>query len=234
MQLKAVKNQSGVNNMERLMKDYQNKDIINTYDAIAQEIVSSGEKRDRRENFFPAMIDRCELKIGVEVGVDKGEFSYCLLARTKLEKLYGIDPWINDFGSAHRPGFFDPQGNNRLVEAQNRLAEFGDRVMLIKNFSAIAAKDFPDQYLDFVYIDGDHSLEGIYTDIYTWVNKVRKGGILSGHDYKDGPNSGMKDYFGEQLPYRIKTVMDDFCKKYGFKLNAVGPRVPSWWFVKNK
>lgn len=214
-------------------KEYKNKDLIDQYDAIAKDIVLADPQNDRRENFFPKMIDATDLKIGVEVGVDKGEFSYCLLAKSKLETLYGIDPWINDFGSNYRPGFFDPQGDNRLAEAQKRLGEFGDRVSLIRNLSVVAAKDFPDKYLDYVYIDGDHSLEGIYTDIYTWVHKVRKGGILSGHDYKDGPNSGMKDYFGEQLPYRIKTVMDDFCKKYGFKLNVVGPRVPSWWFVKN-
>jgi hypothetical protein len=112
------------------------------------------------------------------------------------------------------------------------LAEFGDRVELVKNSSAIAAPYFQNDSIDFVYIDGDHSFEGIMFDLYHWVPKVRVGGIVSGHDYKDGPNSGIKDYFGEQLPYRIKSIVDDFCKKYGFKINAVGPRVPSWWFVK--
>jgi hypothetical protein len=43
----------------------------------------------------------------------------------------------------------------------------------------------------------------------------------------------MKDYFGEQLPYRVKTVVDNFCQQYGFKLKSVGGRILSFWFVKN-
>jgi len=213
-------------------KEYRNKEIIDKYDAIAQAIVSADPKNDRREVFFPKMIDALNLKTGVEIGVDKGDFSLCLLQNSKIEKLYGIDNWMDNFGSNHRPGYFDQKGENRMLEAQQKLSSFGDRITLVKNNSTVASKDFPNGYLDFCYIDGGHDLENIFNDIYTWIHKVRKGGILSGHDFKDGPNSGSQDYFGGQLPFRIKTVMEDFCKKYGYKLNAVGPRVPSWWFVR--
>jgi hypothetical protein len=214
------------------MKEYRNKDIIDNIEEIANSIIKLEPTNDKRENFFPLLIERLHLNTVVEIGVDKGQFSHCLLSKSKLKKFYGIDPWINDFGSDYRPGFFDPNGENRMQEATDRLSEFGDRVELVKNYSAIAAPYFPNDSIDFVYIDGDHSFEGIYTDLYNWVSKVRIGGIVAGHDYKDGPNSGIKDYFGEQLPYRIKSIVDDFCRKYGFKLNAVGPRVPSWWFVR--
>jgi hypothetical protein len=38
--------------------------------------------------------------------------------------------------------------------------------------------------LDFVYIDGDHSYEGVLRDIHAWTPHVRKGGIIAGHDYR--------------------------------------------------
>ena len=96
-----------------------------------------------------------------------------------------------------------------------------------------ASKQIYDDKLDFCYIDGDHSLEGIFTDLKCWITKTKIGGIMAGHDYKDGPRSGMKDYFGGQLDYKIKTVVDNFCQQYGYPLRVVGGRILSWWFIKN-
>ena len=46
-----------------------------------------------------------------------------------------------------------------------------------------ALDDFEDNSLDFVYIDGNHTLPFIAMDIFGWEQKIRKGGIISGHDY---------------------------------------------------
>ncbi len=46
-----------------------------------------------------------------------------------------------------------------------------------------AVADFADNSLDFVYIDGNHDFRYIAEDISEWTNKVKKGGIVSGHDY---------------------------------------------------
>lgn len=40
----------------------------------------------------------------------------------------------------------------------------------------------PRQY-DLVFIDADHSYEAVKADIAAWTPKVRKGGVLAGHDY---------------------------------------------------
>ena len=109
-----------------------------------------------------------------------------------------------------------------------------NRVIMIKNTSIGAANTITDNTLDFCYIDGDHSLFGIYDDIHIWAPKVKIGGIIAGHDYKDGPKSGIKDFFGNQLDYKIKTVIDNYCLKNGHKLNIIGGRILNWWFVKNR
>jgi len=56
------------------------------------------------------------------------------------------------------------------------------------NMSSIeAAEKFPDEYFDFIYIDGDHSYLGVCADLATWQNKVKKGGFIAGHDYDVDP-----------------------------------------------
>lgn len=49
--------------------------------------------------------------------------------------------------------------------------------------SALSAEDYADGSVDFVFIDADHSYEGVKKDILAWLPKVKKGGVLSGHDY---------------------------------------------------
>ena len=46
-----------------------------------------------------------------------------------------------------------------------------------------ALNDIPNESLDFVYIDGNHHFKYVAEDICGWSKKVRKGGIISGHDY---------------------------------------------------
>lgn len=213
---------------------YLNANLIEESQKISEAFIAKNRSNHHRDKFFPNIINELNLKIGVEVGTDKGGFAERILAKSNISELHCVDPWIDDFGSNYRPGFFDKNGSNRMKEAQEKLDQYmqSQRCYLHQGFSADIAATW-EKPIDFLYIDGDHSLEGIYTDLYSWVPKVKVGGIISGHDYKDGPGSGIKDFFGNQLPYKVKTVVDNFCKQYGFKLNPVGGRILSWWFVKN-
>jgi hypothetical protein len=215
---------------------YENAEMVAKVDAIAEGIISKDRKNKYRDKFFPELINALGITNGAEIGVDGAGFSEHILSKTAMTKYYCIDTWMNNFGSGvkMRKSTFDADGDARYQEAQDRLNEFGDRALFMRESSMEAVTNFADNSLDYVYIDGDHSLEGIYDDITSWTSKVRIGGIVAGHDYKDGPGSGIKDFFGEQLPYRIKGVTDDYCRRHGFKLNTVGGLTLSWYFVKNK
>ena len=56
-----------------------------------------------------------------------------------------------------------------------------------------AAQQVEDGSLDFVFIDGDHRFDAVMMDISLWAPKVRKGGIVSGHDYYHFYQSGVVD-----------------------------------------
>ena len=58
-----------------------------------------------------------------------------------------------------------------------------------------AVKKFQDESLDFVFIDGSHEYEDIKDDIISWLPKVKRGGVLAGHDYyfpPQPPSWGMR------------------------------------------
>lgn len=46
-----------------------------------------------------------------------------------------------------------------------------------------ALAQFPDRSLDFVYIDGNHKYGHVAMDLTEWSQKIKKGGVISGHDY---------------------------------------------------
>jgi predicted O-methyltransferase YrrM len=58
-------------------------------------------------------------------------------------------------------------------------------ITVIHDFSTSNAviTSFPDNYFDFVYIDGDHSYKGSKSDLKNYYPKVERGGVISGHDY---------------------------------------------------
>lgn len=122
-----------------------------------------------------------EFRRGVEVGVERGAFSEVLLRENPLLRLSCVDAW-----QAYK-GYRDHVSQSKLdrfyVETGERLAPFGGRATLIRQFSVEAAEGFADGSLDFVYLDAAHDLRSVITDIAVWSKKVRPGGILAGHDY---------------------------------------------------
>lgn len=130
--------------------------------------------RDDLPSFFVEM----GFKTGAEIGVYKGEFSE-KIAKAGL-KLYAIDPWrmYKDFDN--------PRGQARLdflYEHTKRVLDPFPNVEIIRKTSMEAVEDFPDNSLDFVYIDANHEFRYIAEDLVEWTKKVRPGGIVSGHDY---------------------------------------------------
>lgn len=61
----------------------------------------------------------------------------------------------------------------------------------IRGDSISVSKQYEDDSLDFVFVDANHSYESVKKDIEAWMPKVKKGGILSGHDYARN-NNGVK------------------------------------------
>ncbi len=133
---------------------------------------------DCRRSDLPQFFAEMGFKVGAEIGVEDGFFSE-ELCQVGLH-VYSIDPWI------HCPSWkyqrSQAQMERMYEETKERLGKFENNT-IIRKTSMDAVEYFANESLDFVYIDGNHEFRYIAEDIYEWEKKVRKGGIISGHDY---------------------------------------------------
>lgn len=151
-----------------------------------------------------------------EVGTFEGEFARCLLDALQPSTLLLIDPWEGVVGSG------DEHGNGyREVDmpgAYGRLAATlgaDPRVLLVRAYSADAVSSVEDGSLDAVYIDGDHSYEGVKNDLRAFWPKVRPGGIIAGHDYEMNMQRARTRY-----EFGVKRAVDEFLEEKGVRLAA--------------
>jgi predicted O-methyltransferase YrrM len=116
----------------------------------------------------------------VEVGSLAG-FSTRVFAR-HFDKVISVDPYTAGYDDAR-----DKNSNAlrlRLAGDVFTLRFIDDpKVVQYREPSVIAARRFDDRSLDFVYVDGDHTFEGVTADIRAWLPKIRSGGVIAGDDF---------------------------------------------------
>lgn len=150
---------------------------------------------------------------GAEIGVFAGDLSTRLL-QDKTMNLILVDSWAtHGEGEYAKSGDFhatlsQEQQDDYFKMTQNRVKFANGRAKIIRKSSVEAAKDVADNSLDFIFVDADHSYEGCKADIIAWKDKVREGGIISGHDYKntDFPCFG------------VEKAVDEFVVENGLRL----------------
>lgn len=148
--------------------------------------------------------------LGAEIGVQYGFFSQ-KITEHYTGRMLCVDIWPDE---------------QIYKEAIKNLA-FTGRHSMCKLPSFTACKLVPDESLDFVYIDGDHHYGAVLGDILSWFPKVRKGGIVAGHDYV------------KYLDMKVIEAVDDFCKQSGYKIKLTtedekfdNTCFSTWYFIK--
>lgn len=101
-----------------------------------------------------------------------------------------------------------------------------DVVIPVRAKSADAAGAFRNASTELIYIDGDHSMPGVLSDLRHYLPKVSKGGILCGDDWgwtaKNYPKTD------EIHDYPVQRAMKTFlAENPGFKVNVEGGWF--WW-----
>lgn len=113
----------------------------------------------------------------VEVGTFSGENA--VIMAKYFNRVVTIDPWLNGYDKDDHASSADmAEVEKKYFE---RTADFLN-IAHLKLTSLEGAKEFDDGSLDLVYLDGDHQTDAVVADIDAWKPKVRKGGILAGHD----------------------------------------------------
>lgn len=114
---------------------------------------------------------------GAEIGVAEGHYSKVLLDANPNLTLHLVDPWKT------YEGFYEDKNLEKMYEmVQEKLKPY--KTVYHRKKSMEAVEEFPDNSLDFVFIDAMHDFKHTAEDICEWSKKVKPGGIIFGHDYK--------------------------------------------------
>jgi len=151
--------------------------------------------------------------VGVEIGVSEGMHANNILSTLSIKKLYLVDPYTNYSEYNNDSVDFEKIYKN----AQKRLLRFNNKIQFIRDFSEDAANQIPDNHLDFVYIDACHRYEYVKKDIELYYPKVKKGGVIGGHNFE----IRFKD---------VCKVVLKFADKHNLELQGEGI---DWWIIKN-
>jgi hypothetical protein len=109
--------------------------------------------------------------LGIELGVAGGGFSRRMMESGRFRRFWGVD------------AYSDHHDVGQYRQALQTVGLDRDYHLLRMTF-AEAHLLFPDEFFDFVYVDGyAHSGEEGGRTILDWYAKVKPGGILAGDDY---------------------------------------------------
>ncbi|MEM8630576.1 MAG: class I SAM-dependent methyltransferase [Pseudomonadota bacterium] len=125
----------------------------------------------------------------VEIGVWKGEFSRALLNILKPEKLILIDPWAHVAEDSHAEAFAARTGAEKMDRIHKAVCDrYKDeiesgKVEIARDFSVPVIGAMEDESISFAYVDGDHSYDGVKSDLAALFPKMRFGGVIGFDDY---------------------------------------------------
>lgn len=153
---------------------------------------------------------------GAEIGIFEGNFSEYIIDTVKPSLFYLVDVFTGYTISGDKNGENMKEVSLDLVY-ENLTNKFKDNnnIKLFKGFSANFYESIPDDALDFIYIDGDHSYEGVKLDINNARNKIKTGGLICGHDYTSR-FQGVID------------AVDEFCNKHSLTKQITEDGCPSF------
>lgn len=114
----------------------------------------------------------------VEVGSYYGRSTVCMAQgireKANQSHIWAVDTWRNEN---------IPVNTKQDIYGAflKNINEYQDIVTPLRGFSKDVAGSW-NKPIDLLFIDGDHSFDGCFTDINAWVPFVRRGGVVMFHD----------------------------------------------------
>ena len=123
---------------------------------------------------------------GAEIGTWTGDTAYSILDKWG-GTLYMIDPYrhLSDWNMPFNKEQYEM--DNIFSDTQKRMEPYGNSAVFVRKQAKSAHHDFDDLCFDWIFIDGDHTLKGIFADLWNYWKKLKPRGLLCGHDYRNTP-----------------------------------------------
>lgn len=161
--------------------------------------------------------------ICAEIGVFTGQFSKEIINRINPKLIYLVDTFTGPIVSGDKNGENIQQVPELYLSYLYLFKEYLENptVRIYRGMGEHFLSLIPDSYLDFIYIDSNHSYEDTKKEIELTRKKIKNGGFICGHDYTI------------QFPGVIKAV-DEFCKKYNLEIELTTEDKCASYLIINK
>jgi len=139
-------------------------------------------------NYRAVLIDIVNSEKGgkfLEIGVLKGKTCRAILHYCSeiITEYWAVDPWAVVEDTRRRHWSQQRWDKYYLYVVRLMLIYKKLRVVRATSMEFFAIANGLKEYFDIGFIDGNHAYEVAKEDMVCWKNLIRKGGLLTGHDY---------------------------------------------------
>jgi predicted O-methyltransferase YrrM len=143
-----------------------------------------GENWFNFQDIYQLAVNKFDNAKFIEIGSWKGRsaafMAVEILNSNKKIDFYCVDTWQGS----------EEHAQDEIIKQKSLYEEFlcniepvKDIINPVRDTSLSASESFPNNYFDFIFIDAAHDYENVKADIQAWFPKLKKGGIIAGHDY---------------------------------------------------
>ena len=184
------------------------------YLHIYQDIcfISKQVKAWQHDDVLIDLISKNNFERVAEIGVLKGKLTkriLCSLCQNTLTEYWAIDPWKVTDEHSYLKTFTQKNWDDIYAEVCKKM-RWAEQLRVLRLTSERASKLFGRGHFDLVYIDGNHHFNNVINDIKLWLPRIRKGGILCGHDYgraETEVKEAIDKYFGNDVVIDKKSTV---------------------------
>lgn len=155
-----------------------------------------------------------------EVGIFVSQFAAKIAEICRPRRLLLVDMFAEDTFSC------DVDGRNPAVASREYLLE--EAMAMTRRYPGVEVyggpsgevlETFPDDSLDFIYIDADHSYDGVRADLAQAWRLVRSGGFICGHDYTI--NAARVGDASHYVHFGVRQAVDEFLVEHGLSMYGI-------------
>ena len=180
------------------------------------------------------VINTHNYKTFCEVGIGYGTHVKYVLNTTNIEKVFLVDPmkyYENDgfpLDIINTTSSNPIKNNNKYDNFEelyhlilDYLSDFKHKITWLRKESITVTDDeIPDESLDCIFIDGDHTYNAVKKGLAFWWKKIKKNGSMLGDDYYMGDVKRAVNKFAEEInqtPIFLTNRKDNKYKIYNFR-----------------
>lgn len=168
-----------------------------------------------------------------EVGCWTGKSTSIIAMHAKKTgaKVYAIDWFKGSIGTETEKVAKTTDVYKAFMTNMSRLG-LDPYIAVLKGNSVEVAEKIPNEFFNFLFIDGDHRYKSVKKDIEAYLPKMRADGIISGHDFEsldyNDEQTGTEFYQGKHhgLIKAVREKFDGYIRRKGniWYVNLAEPR----------